>query len=135
LFVFAGLLRPLAIETFDPGFLRSVSRLGAPAPLIFMALLVLHLIASLHALGTLLSLGLVMIPAASARLWSDDLTRMLGLAMLFGLAASYAGLLVSHHAGLPPAAAVILAAGVLYAASLTLGGLARRRHRGRHLAG
>ena len=135
LLAFAALYRPLVVETLDPGFLRSVSRSGAYVHLAFLGLLVLNLVASFHALGTLLAVGLTMLPAASARLWTNDLTRMLGLAALVGVGASYAGLVASYHAGLPTGPAIILAAGVFYAASLALGGsggllrrLARRRH-------
>ena len=135
LLAFAALYRPLVVETLDPGYLRSVSHAGAYVHLIFLGLLVLNLVASFHALGTLLAVGLTMLPAASARLWTNDLTRMLGIAALLGVGASYAGLIASYHWGLPTGPAIILAAGVFYAASLALGGvggllrqLVRRRH-------
>ena len=125
--------RPLVMETLDPGYLRSVSVTGAPAHLIFLALLVTNLVAGFQALGTLLAVGLMMLPAAGARLWSDDITVMIPLAMLFGFAASLAGLLGSYHAGIPSGPAIILAAGAVYTGSLIFGragGLLRRRSRG-----
>ncbi len=123
--------RPLVMECVDPGFLRSVSRSGGIVHLTFLGLVVLNLVAGFHALGTLLAVGLMMLPAAAARFWTADITRLIGLATAFGIASGYAGLVVSYSAGsnLPAGPAVILAAGALYIASLLLGtqgGLARR---------
>ena len=135
---FALLYRPLVLETLDPGFLRSVSWSGSFAHFAFLALLVLNLIAGFHALGTLLAVGLTMLPAASARLWSNDLTRMIAIAMAGGAAASIAGLLLSYHAGAPTGPSIILAAGLFYFVSLVFGrsgGLLRNLRRRRHLEG
>lgn len=123
--------RPLVMECVDPGFLRSVSRSGGPVHLAFLSLVVLNLVAGFHALGTLLAVGLMMLPAAAARFWTADITRLILLASGFGVVAGYAGLVVSYAAGanLPAGPAVILAAGALYLGSLLFGaqgGLARR---------
>lgn len=97
----AVIYRPLVMETVDPEFLASVSKANAPAQLIFLCLVVLNLIGGFHALGTLMAVGLMMLPAASARLWAKDMSPMIALAVLFGMVASYAGLVVSYHMGLP----------------------------------
>jgi zinc/manganese transport system permease protein len=128
----ALLYRPLVLECVDPGFLRSVSRSGGVVHLTFLALVVLNLVAGFHALGTLLAVGLMMLPAAAARFWTADITRLILLASGFGMVSGYAGLVVSYSAGggnLPAGPAVILAAGSLYLGSLLLGaqgGLLRR---------
>ncbi len=119
------------LECVDPGFLRSVSRSGGFVHLTFLALVVLNLVAGFNALGTLLAVGMMMLPAAAARFWTADITRLLLLATGFGLVAGYAGLVVSYAAGssLPAGPAIILAAGCLYLLSLLFGsqdGLARR---------
>ena len=75
LVVLALIYRPLVIECVDPGFLRSVSRAGAPAHLAFLALVVLNLVSGFHALGTLLAVGIMMLPAATGRFWARDITR------------------------------------------------------------
>ena len=75
LIVLALIYRPLVIECVDPGFLRSVSRAGGPAHLAFLALVVINLVSGFHALGTLLAVGIMMLPAATARFWSRDITR------------------------------------------------------------
>ncbi|MBN9443258.1 metal ABC transporter permease [Bosea sp. (in: a-proteobacteria)] len=131
LLALAALYRPLVLECVDPGFLRSVSRSGGFVHLTFLALVVLNLVAGFNALGTLLAVGMMMLPAAAARFWTADITRLLLLATGFGLVAGYAGLVVSYAAGssLPAGPAIILAAGCLYLLSLLFGsqdGLARR---------
>ena len=128
--------RPLVLECVDPNFLRSVSRAGAPAHIAFLVLVVMNLVGGFHALGTLLAVGLMMLPAIAARFWTRDITRMIALAAAFGIASGYVGLLLSFHAGLPAGPAVILTAGVLYVGSLAFGsagGLARRLVPRRHL--
>jgi zinc/manganese transport system permease protein len=62
--------RALVAECLDPLFLRSVSRMGSPVHFIFLGLVVLNLVGGFQALGTLLSVGLMILPAASARFWT-----------------------------------------------------------------
>ncbi len=123
--------RPLVMECVDPGFLRSVSRSGGFVHLTFLGLVVLNLVAGFHALGTLLAVGLMMLPAAAARFWTADITRLILFASGFGMVSGYLGLVASYAAGsnLPAGPAVILTAGALYLGSLLFGsqgGLARR---------
>ncbi|KAB2880182.1 MAG: metal ABC transporter permease [Pseudorhodoplanes sp.] len=128
--------RPLVIECVDPNFLRSVSRLGAPVHMAFMALVVINLVSGFHALGTLLGVGIMMIPAAVARFWTRDITAMIATAVLTGIVSGVAGLVVSFHVSVPSGPAVILAAAVLYLMSIVfgrVGGLWRQLFPGRHL--
>lgn len=132
----AAIYRPLVLECVDPGFLRSVSNVGTPVHLMFLTLVVMNLVGGFHALGTLLAVGLMMLPAAGARLWTQDITRLLILSVLAAMAAGYAGLLVSYHAGVPAGPAIILAAGAFYIGSLlfgTEGGILGRLMPARHL--
>jgi zinc/manganese transport system permease protein len=134
----AALYRPLVLETVDASFLASVSKSGGPVQIIFLALVVLNLVGGFHALGTLLAVGMMMLPAASARLITQDMTAMIGVAAAQGILAGYAGLIVSFHAGLPSGPLIILMAGLLYLLALVLGpagGLLRRFKTGRHLEG
>ncbi len=130
LLVLSMIYRPLTIETIDPGFLAAFGRSGAIAHFVFLALLALNLVAGFHALGTLLSVGLMILPAATARLWIQDMTLMIALAALCGAAASAAGLSLSYAQGWPTGPTIVLAAGALYLVSLVIGragGIARRR--------
>ena len=73
--------RALVAECLDPLFLRSVSRLGTPVHFIFLGLVVLNLVGGFQALGTLLSVGLMMLPAAAARFWTARVEPMCVLAV------------------------------------------------------
>ncbi len=121
LLTLALLYRPLVLECVDPVFLRSVSRSGTPVHLIFLALVVLNLVGGFHALGTLLAVGLMMLPAAASRFWSADITMMTVAATGIGMASGALGLLLSYHAELPAGPAIILVAGFAYLGSLFLG--------------
>lgn len=128
--------RPLVLECVDASFLRSVSRSGAIAHLVFLALVVVNLVSGFQALGTLLAVGIMMLPAATARFWARNITDMILIATACGLVSGYAGLVISYHAGLASGPAVILVAGALYLLSLLLGpvgGLLRQWFPGRHL--
>lgn len=117
----AIIIRPLVMESIDPVFLRSVSQAGAPAHLAFLALAVLNLVGGFQALGTLLAVGLMMLPAIAARFWAKTLTGMIAVATLIGIVATYAGLLLSYHLGLASGPTIILVAGVLYLLSIIVG--------------
>jgi zinc/manganese transport system permease protein len=136
LVVLAVIWRPLVLECVDPGFLRSVSRAGAPVHVAFLALVVMNLVGAFHALGTLLAVGLMMVPAAVGRFWARDVTAMIVIAAGTGIFSGITGLLLSYHTAVPAGPAVILVAGVLYAGSVLfgrVGGLAQRLLPTRHL--
>jgi zinc/manganese transport system permease protein len=113
--------RPLVLECVDPGFLRSVSRAGTATHLIFLGLVVLNLVGGFHALGTLLAVGIMMLPAAASRFWSADITLMMLWSIAIGIVSGCGGLLLSYHVELPAGPAIILVAGGIYMASLALG--------------
>ncbi|MGP0092702.1 MAG: metal ABC transporter permease [Xanthobacteraceae bacterium] len=136
LIALAVIYRPLVLECVDPSFLRSVSGAGAPAHFAFLALLVVNLVSGFQALGTLLAVGIMMLPAAIGRFWARDISAMIAIATASGIVSSYAGLILSYQTGAPAGPAIILAAGVLYAASVLfgrVGGLVRQAFPGRHL--
>ena len=123
--VIAALYRPLAVGAFDPAFLRAVG-VRTPYGAVFSTLVVLGLVASFQAFGTLLAVGPMLLPAAAARCWGVGAAGSMALATGFGLAASVAGLLVSYHVSLPSGPAIVLAAGLLFGISLALAnGLSR----------
>ena len=113
--------RALVAECLDPLFLRSVSRLGTPTHFVFLGLVVLNLVGGFQALGTLLSVGLMMLPAAAARFWVNRVAPMCLLALAIGFASCVAGLLISYHAALPSGPAIILSAGAVYLGSVLVG--------------
>jgi zinc/manganese transport system permease protein len=110
--------RALVAECLDPGFLRSVSGWGPVVHFLFLALVVLNLVAGFQALGTLLSVGLMILPAAAARFWVRRVLSLCLLAIAIGSGSVVVGLLVSFHASIASGPAIILAAGAVYFVSL-----------------
>jgi zinc/manganese transport system permease protein len=97
---------------------------------------VLNLVGGFHALGTLLAVGIMILPAVIARFWARDIGSMILVAFAAGALSGLAGLLLSFHAGVPSGPAVILVAGLLYGLSVAfgrVGGLAWQAFPGRHL--
>ncbi|MEH2481859.1 zinc/manganese transport system permease protein [Nitrobacteraceae bacterium AZCC 2146] len=136
LVVLAVIYRPLVIECVDPVFLRTVSRAGAPAHLAFLALVVINLVNGFHALGTLLAVGLMVLPAGIARFWSRDITGMMVISVASAMLSGYAGLVISFQTKVPSGPAIILVAAVLYVFSVLFGnvsGLVRQLFPRRHL--
>jgi zinc/manganese transport system permease protein len=125
LLVIAALYRPLAVGAFDPAFLRAAG-IRAPYGAVFAALVVLALVASFQAFGTLLALGPMLLPAAAARCWRLGTAASIALATGFGVAASLAGLLLSYHGNMPSGPAIVLSAGALFGMSSILAGILRR---------
>ena len=136
LVVLAVIYRPLVIESVDPLFLRSVSRAGTPAHLVFLALIVINLVSGFQALGTLLAVGLMILPAGIARFWSRDISGMICVAVVSAMLSGYAGLVLSFQTRIPSGPAIILVAAALYIASVLfgrVGGVVRQLFPGRHL--
>jgi zinc/manganese transport system permease protein len=117
----AVLYRPLIMECLDSTFLRHVSRWSPVAHYGFLGLLVINLVAGFHALGTLMAVGLLVLPAAAARFWVRQVSPMLRLASALALLGGASGLLLSFHADWPSGPTIVLCLGVIYLFSLAFG--------------
>jgi zinc/manganese transport system permease protein len=117
----AVIYRPLVLECFDPQFLRSASNLSSATHLTFLVLVVLNLVAGFQALGTLMAVGIMLLPAVSARFWAEDVSGMILVAVAGAFTASATGLLLSYYANVPTGPAIILLCGVFYLLSLAFG--------------
>ncbi len=109
--------RALLVESFDPLFFKSLSPLSKYVHVSLLGLVVLNLVGGFQSLGTLLSVGIMMIPAITARFWLSRLGPICILSILLGIIASICGLLLSFHLSLPSGPAIIIAAGFLYLVS------------------
>ena len=137
LLVLALIYRPLVAECFDAGFLRAVGGRGPFYHVAFLALVVLNLVASFQALGTLMAVGLMMLPAAIAQLWSRNLTVMLAIAAATAFLSGYLGLIASYHLEFASGPTIIMVAAIIYGISIFVApcGLARRYFPRPHLKG
>lgn len=124
----ALIYRPLVVECFDPGFLRSVGGRGSLYHALFLVLVVGNLVAAFQALGTLMAVGLMMLPAAVARLWATTLPGMMAIAILVAVLSGFIGLVASFHVSLASGPTIVLVASLFYVVSIVFGrgGLARR---------
>ncbi|MDX8509779.1 metal ABC transporter permease [Mesorhizobium captivum] len=137
LLLLAVVYRPLLAECFDPGFLRAVGGNGPLHHLTFLFLVVVNLVAGFQALGTLMAVGLMMMPAAIARLWAQSLPAMFVVAAGSAALSGFVGLIASFHLGYASGPSIILTASLLYGVSLLVApsGVLRRLYPRPHLAG
>lgn len=135
LLLLAIIYRPLLLESLDPVFMRAIGARGGVWHMLFLLLVVLNLVAGFQALGTLMSVGLMMLPAIASRLWAASVGGMLLTSFAIAALSGVGGLLLSYHYELPSGPAIILLAGLVYLLSLLFapqGGLLPRLVRARH---
>ena len=100
-----------------------------------LTLVVVNLVAALQAVGSLMAVGLMMLPAIAARHFSRSVGGMVLVAVGIALVATVLGLLGSYHLDLPSGPAIVLVASGIWMVALVLGpvdGLYRPR---KHLEG
>lgn len=117
----AVFIRYFTLFACDPGFLRSVSPYGGLAHYLFLFLAVLNLVGGFHALGTLMAVGIMILPAVAARFWFNHLGGIMLVSLLTAVTASWFGLVLSFHLNLPPGPTVILGCGAFYIFSFIFG--------------
>ena len=136
--VMAIIYRPLIIECVDSSFLRRSSNASAVAHYGFLFLMVINLVAGFHALGTLMAIGLMVLPVTAARFWGQSIDSIVSIALFVAIFGCYFGLLLSFHFDLPSGPAIIITMGFFCVVSILIGangGLIRNRLHNRHLTG
>jgi zinc/manganese transport system permease protein len=113
--------RPLVLESLDPGFMAATTGKGGLWHLVFLMLVVLCVVSGFVALGTLMSVGLMMLPAIAARHWSGSLAGQVRVAVLLACLSSVGGLVLSYNLDIPAGPAIVLTAGALWLLSLATG--------------
>lgn len=113
--------RVLVAECLDAGFLRACGGRGTLAHMVFLIMVVVNLVAGFQVLGTLMVVGMMMLPAAAARFWLSTVAGQIVLAAVIGIGSGTSGLLVSYYYNLPASPAIILAAGLAYLISVVCG--------------
>jgi len=125
----AAIYRPLVVECFNPGFLAAMGARGALYHSLFLALAVLNMVAAFQALGTLMALGLMLLPAVASSFWAREVWSMTLIAVPVAFLSLAIGLLLSFHAGLPSGPTIVLVASLFFLGSLLLGSRASVRSR------
>jgi zinc/manganese transport system permease protein len=128
--------RPVLLTLFDTSVARASGIRTGWIEAGLLALIVLALVASLQAVGVLLSLGLLILPAATAYLMTDSFSRMLWGSASLGLLGAVAGLLLSFLANIPSGPCIVLVLALFLSAAYLFSprhGVLIRLFRGRHL--
>lgn len=131
----AALQRPLLLTLFDPTVAMSQGIRVNGLNFVLMVALVLTMIASLQAIGVIMLLGLLIIPAATVYLLCDSYPAMLWGGGAIGMFGSCAGLLLSYRLNLPSGACIVLVLGVILLFAYLFSpryGLLRRLRPARH---
>jgi manganese/zinc/iron transport system permease protein len=110
------LWKELKISSFDPALATSIGFSATVMHYLLMALVAVTTVASFEAVGSILVVAMLIVPAATAQLFSDRLGPMVVLACLFAVLAAVLGY---WFADLPqiqasPAGAMAVAAGAMY---------------------
>jgi zinc/manganese transport system permease protein len=119
--VLSIIYRSLVMECFDSGFMRAMRGRTALLHQVFLLLVVLNLVSAFQSLGTMMAMGVMVLPAIAARFWSKDIDMTIGLSIVFAFSASYIGLLLSYHYSLPSGPAIVITAGTLNLLSIFFG--------------
>jgi zinc/manganese transport system permease protein len=131
LIALALFIRGFVAESVDPQFVRvQGDRTGGALHILLMMLVALNLVAGFRAFGALMTVGLMMIPAAAARFWARGFAGQALVAIALSAAASVLGLLIAARLAVEPGAVMTLAAAGLFTISGLVGingGLVRGR--------
>lgn len=123
--VLAGTGRVLLFAAFDPAGAAAAGYRTGLLDALFLVLVELTVVTNVPAVGTILSLALIVGPAATARMWTRSVLGMTALAAAIGVGCGLGGLLLSRYVQLPAGAAITLLATAALVASLTVSGLRR----------
>jgi manganese/iron transport system permease protein len=96
--VLAALRKELVLAAFDPESARAAGYRVAGLDLVLNLAIALVVVAAVRAVGTVLVIALIIVPAAAARLLSDRLAVITVIAVGLGMTSGWLGLLISYRA-------------------------------------
>lgn len=120
LYALAFIYRGLVLDCFDPDFLMASGR-GKRTRQIFFVLFVINLVSAFQALGTLMALGLMLLPAIASGFWTLRVNTSIALSVGIAILSSYAGILLSYHTNTPSGPVVVLVCGLICLMSVLMG--------------
>jgi manganese/zinc/iron transport system permease protein len=111
--------RPMTLVAFDAGYAAAMGYDVRRIDLAMMGLVLAVTVIGLKLVGLILIVALLIIPAVTARFWTERSSRMIWIAGALGGAAGYFGAAVSASApALPTGPIIVLASAGLFAVSL-----------------
>lgn len=107
---------------FDPDFAKGMGLSSRVMNGVYVMVMVLVIVIGIQAVGVILMAALLIIPAVSARYWTNSFKWMVILSALFGGGAGMMGTLISTFGkGWPTGPFIVIAAAAMFVVSLTCG--------------
>ncbi|MHB9147492.1 MAG: metal ABC transporter permease [Candidatus Amoebophilus sp.] len=104
-----GFFKEFTLIAFDKSFAESIHMRVNLLEFVFTSLIVLAIVIGIRAVGIVLMAAMLITPAAAARFWTDRLTKMIGLAALFGAISGLLGSFISYlFPGMPTGPWIVL---------------------------
>jgi ABC-type Mn2+/Zn2+ transport system permease subunit len=113
------LYKQLLFSTFDEEVARVTGVPTRKIQILFAGMLALGILASLQILGVTLIAAAIVIPAATARLLTDNFGKMLGLSTALGGLTALLGMYSSYYLDIASGASIVLIAALLFMAVLS----------------
>jgi manganese/iron transport system permease protein len=120
LIVLAAFHKELVLGAFDRGATEAFGYRTWMLDVVVLAMVTVTMVTSIPAVGTLLAVALLTVPAMTARLWTDRLGPMFAIAASIGAASGFVGLCASAVWSIAAGAAIALASGVAFLLSAAL---------------
>ncbi|TYB48885.1 metal ABC transporter permease [Actinomadura chibensis] len=132
-----GAGRQLTFRAFDPGGYAAAGYRPALTDLALLLTVEAVIVVAVPAAGAILSVAVLVGPAAVARLWTHNIPAMTAIAVAAGAASGLIGVRISTHYDVAAGGAITLVTGTLFVSSLaatTAWNAAATRHRRRQPA-
>ncbi|NHC16468.1 metal ABC transporter permease [Motilibacter deserti] len=130
--VLAVIGKELVFGAFDPTGLRAAGYPSFALDLAVLLLVELAIVTAVPSVGTILSVALIVAPAAAARLWVERIGPMTAVAVVIGAGCGVLGVLVSQHVRVATGGAITLGTTAAFVLSVALAP-AVKRARGRRV--
>lgn len=130
------LRRPMTLVAFDAGYARSLGVNVRRTDLMMMGLVLAVTVTGLKIVGLILIVALLIVPAVTARFWTERTSALIWISGAIGGISGYAGAALSAaYTGMPTGPVIVLIAAGLFVLSLLFaplrgltGALIRHRH-------
>lgn len=106
--------KELVLTSVDPLHARTIGLAAERLRYLLLVLLALAIVTGIQAVGVILTTALMVTPAATALLLTQDLKRMFVSSMFCSLFSSLVGLYVSYYASVASGAAIVLTSTLLF---------------------
>ena len=112
--------KELVLAAFDPAALVAMGYSAAALNIVLLLAVETTVVVAVPAAGTILSVALIVAPAATARLWCERVTPMMVTATAVGVASGVVGLSVSQLVDVAAGAAIVITSCAVFAVSFVL---------------